>query len=213
MSICLKFIVFLSPLFILSSCLSSLTLNETGRTVGKGNHEISIATGVPYVYAIKWNYGLTENFDFGLKLESLTQSLRLKYALIQGNSVGSGALAIAGGAGIGDGGKAQHYYGDVIGSVLGDSWEPYVAARAGYVHAESTFQDSDSIHTFIFSSLNDILTGRTSYGYGQAFLGTRLWISKTTFLSLEGSYLFPIVEGKIQNEGGYTAGIALGFRF
>ncbi|BBH52020.1 hypothetical protein [Fluviispira sanaruensis] len=209
----LKVFVILSPIFILTSCLSSLTLNETGRTVGKGNHEISIAAGVPYAYAIKWNYGLTENFDFGLKLESLTQSFRLKYALIQGSSVDSGALAIAGGAGIGDGGKSKHYYGDIIASALGSSWEPYAALRLGYVDAKTDIK-SDNYPSFIISLTENLAAGRTTYAYGQTFLGTRYWFSKSTFLSLEGAYLFVFDEkGNIEPSGAATGGIALGFRF
>lgn len=178
----------LSSLFIvlLSGCVGPMVMQETARTVGDGNSELSAAYSSGSQWAAKWNYGLNENWDMGIQIEALSLGLRTKYSLLNGQE-GGWSLATAFGAGFSIGGN--HYYFDLIASHLKGAWEPYTALRVVHMKIDPVeFKDDHSGETDFTIDLPD-------YNYGQYFLGTRYWFNKHWLLSLEGSMAFAIGKG------------------
>lgn len=179
----LLLILFCLPL---ASCaLGPLTLNETGRTAGRGGNEMTGGYGNAG-HSLKWNHGFTDDLDLGVQVETFSYGGRIKYALLQPDKETSHglALAVAGGAGFSFGGR--HYYGDFIGSYLFRWFEPYSGVRMVHVHTDATDINSGSINLQIPAY---------DYNYGQAFLGSRFWLSRTAYLTLEFSDLFAVTSG------------------
>jgi len=187
---------------ILAGCaVGPLVNHETARTVGKSNHELIGGYGQAG-YAIKWNFGLTENLDLGLHWETLSIGLRLKYAFINNKQGWSLASALGTGSSIG----GRHYYGDIIGSYMIESWEPYGALRIVHVKNDPVeFKDKDTGYV-------DFTVPSVNYNYGQFILGTRYWFTSHWLLSLEASSLFAMTTGlKFGNI--FLVSGAFGYRF
>ncbi len=195
----------LSSFFIifLSGCVGPMVMQETARTVGDGNSELSAAYSSGSQWAAKWNYGLTENWDLGLQLEGLSMGLRTKYSILNNHERGW-SLATAFGAGASIGGS--HYYFDLIASHLMGHWEPYTSFRVVHMKIDPVeFKDDQSGKTDFTIDLPD-------YNYGQYFLGTRYWFDKHWLLSLEGSLAFAIGKG-IHFEKAVFVGAGAGYKF
>ena len=201
------------PVIFLNSCMGSLVLNETARTVGNSNHEVTVGFGYPYGESINYTYGLTNDVDIGLRIESLGIGIRSKYAFLNQRDEGA-SLAIAGGAGTTI--FANYYYGDLIASYLTGAFEPYTAVRGGYVKSRtSTSPDTDSISNFV--STVGVPFFSSEYGYVQPFIGTRIWFNKNWEMSLEGSYIIIFDEwhselSQEKNPFIYSFGISFGYR-
>lgn len=176
----MKNLILLSVLGLLTSCaMGPLAGHETARSVGDGRHELVGAYGTSS-YAAKWNYGLSQNFDIGLHIESLSVGGRLKYALLNPRD-GGFALAFAAGAGSSFGGS--YYNGDLIVSTLNGRIEPYAMFRYNQVTTnERDFRDKDT-------GVLKLTIDEAIFSYGQVFVGTRIWITKDSALSLEASKL------------------------
>lgn len=200
----MKFSLFALSLFsvFLSGCaVGPLVSHETARTVGSSKHEVIGGYGQAG-FVIKWNYGLTENLDFGLHWESLSVGVRAKYALINNNSGWSLASALGTGSSFG----GNHYYGDFIGSYLTGSWEPYGTVRAVLVKNDPLeFKDKDTGQV-------SFTIDKSEYVYGQFILGTRYWFNSNWLFSIEASSLFPISSG-FKVEKNVFAGASFGYRF
>ncbi|HLT21786.1 MAG TPA: hypothetical protein VKZ84_00010 [Bacteriovoracaceae bacterium] len=191
----------LAFLFILTSCaVGPLVSHETARTVGDNNHEIIGSYGEAGV-AAKWNYGLTENFDFGIQWESLSAGLRAKYAFL--NFSEGFSMAVAGGAGLSEGGS--HYYGDLMLSYRSGFWEPYATVRI--VHVDTDPEEIEDEYTWGINFKIDEM----SYEYGQVIVGSRFWLSQRWLLSVEGSSLFGFNSGFDASQN-YILSAALGLR-
>lgn len=176
---------FLSILFLAGCAVGPLVSHETARTVGHTKHELVSGWGQPGV-VLKWNYGISENWDFGVHIETLSVGIRTKYAFINNHSHGW-SLATALGVGSSVGGS--HSYADLILSYFVDSWEPYGALRIVDVKSDKkkfTDQDTGQI-TFEIDS--------AQFQYGQGILGTRYWVNPHWLFSLEFSTLFGITSG------------------
>lgn len=186
----------------LSGCaVGPLVSHETARTVGDSNSELIGGYGQAG-YVFKWNYGLTENLDFGLHWESLSIGLRAKYAFINNDNGWSFASALGTGVSVG----GNHYYGDIIGSYLVDSWEPYGTLRFVHVNNDPVeFKDEDTGQA-------DFTIPGSQYQYGQFILGTRYWFNPHWLLSLEASSLFALTSG-LKFGGNVLIGAAFGYRF
>ncbi len=178
-----------------------LVNHETAKTVGRSHHELVGGYGAAG-YVVKWNYGLTENLDLGLHWESLSIGVRAKYAFV--NNEKGWSLAAGLGTGVSAGGS--HYYGDLIGSHMVGSWEPYGALRLVHVkNAPLKFKDKDTGEVkFSVSSIE--------YDYGQFILGVRYWFSPHWLFSLEASSLFAISSGLKVGNGALLGG-SFGYRF
>lgn len=185
-----------------SGCaVGPLVSHETARTVGDSNHELIGGYGQAG-YVIKWDYGLAENLDLGLHWESLSIGLRLKYAFINKKDGWSLATALGTGASIG----GSHYYGDLIGSYVTGSWEPYGTLRVVHVKNDPLeFRDKNTGEV-------DVTVPGSKYNYGQFILGTRYWFTPHWLFSLEASSLFAMTSGlKFGND--VFVGGAFGYRF
>lgn len=194
-------LIFCSLNFLSGCAIGPLVSHETARTVGKSNHELIGGYGQAG-YAFKWNYGVAENWDIGLHLESLSWGIRTKYAFL--NSTTGWSVATALGTGLSIGGR--HYYGDIIGSYLVDSWEPYGTLRLVHVTNDPVELRDKKTGTL------DYTIDKFEYEYAQAIVGTRYWFSEHWLLSLEVSSLISITQGvKIGNS--LIAGAAFGYRF
>lgn len=189
-------------LMLSSGCaFGPVIAQETARTLGANHHELSAGYGQSGG-ALKWSYGLSENLDLGLQIESLSQGGRLKYAFINNQDHGW-SLGSAVGAGVSWGG--DHQYVDFLASYLANSWEPYSMLRIVQVHMDSS-NWKDAIGTI------DINLESNQYSYGQVFLGTRYWFTPKFFISLEATKIFGISSGfSISTEA--LGAAALGFRF
>lgn len=189
-------------LFTSACAFGPLYNQETGRTVGKRNVEITGGYGVAG-YVLKWNAGILDDFDIGLQLESLSVGLRAKYAFIHAREHGFSAAAALG---IGSSLGGNHYYGDLIGSYLAGAFEPYGSLRLVHVKTDPIeFKDKDTGDV-------TVVVDRASYDYGQAFLGSRVWFNKKVYLSIEASKLFAVTKG-VKFGDGVLVGAALGARF
>jgi hypothetical protein len=178
-----------------------ITAHETARTVGEGHHEFAAGYGQTGG-VVKWSYGLSENLDLGLQIESLSQGARIKYAFINNQSYGW-SLASAVGAGVSWGGN--HQYVDFLASYLAKSWEPYSMLRLVQVHMDSS-DWKNAIGNV------DIHVDSTQYSYGQVFIGTRYWFTPKFFVSLEATNIFSISAG-LSSSNNFLGGATLGYRF
>lgn len=197
----MKNILTLLLLLALTSCaIGPLALNETARSTGAGHHALSASFGSTD-YALKWNYGLSQNLDIGVQVENLSQGIRAKYSLLN-QSEGS-SVAIAGGTGLSMGGN--HHYLDAIYSTRANWFEPYLAYRFMWVNSDSKeFKSSDTDEKIL-------RIDRDNYRYGQFFLGTRLNFSENFYGSIELSSFHSLAEVKVSPELFYNFG--LGFKF
>lgn len=196
-----KYLILIS-LFIITSCaVGPLTSHETARSNGKGNHQLVGGLGNSGV-ALKWNYGLTENLDLGLQIESYSTGIRAKYSFINEQDKGW-SLAAAAGTGVSIGGS--HYYGDLMGSYLSGKWEPYTNLRIVKVEVdEMEFEDEDTGETqFTIDSAR--------YSYGHYFLGTRYFLTENWLISGEVSTIFRLSSVSVSNAFVYSLG--LGYKF
>lgn len=187
---------------LMTGCaVGPLVNHESARTVGLSNHELIGGYGNAG-YALKWNYGLTENLDFGIQYESLSIGLRAKYAFI--NSSAGFSLAAALGAGTSVGGS--HQYADLIGSQLSGAWEPYGTFRFVHVKTDPTELKSESSSDFNFT------IDSYSYNYGQMIIGSRYWIDNHWVLSGEVSKIVSFNDGASVSSS-LIYGLAGGYRF
>lgn len=195
-------ITFILALTTFTSCaVGPLYTQETARSLGKSKHEIMGGYGQAG-YLVKWSYGLTDDLDLGVYLESLSFGLRAKYSFI--NNKDNWSLAAA----LGTGGSFSGTYNavDIIGSYLNGPWEPYSSLRIVQVNnIPLDFNDKET------GQLNFTVPG-TTYTYSHLFLGTRYWFSPQWLLSVEASTLLPISSGLIIG-GGVIWGASLGYRF
>ena len=187
----------------LSGCaFGPLVSHETARTVGNSNHELIGGYGMAG-FVFKWNYGLTENLDLGLHLESLNIGLRAKYAFINSNDGWSLATAFGTGVSLPD---ASHFYGDLIGSYMTGAWEPYGTLR--FVHVKNNSLDFKDQKT---GQVNFTVPS-SEYDYGQFILGTRYWFTPHWLFSIEASSIFVTTPG-LKFSKNIFAGLAFGYRF
>lgn len=166
---------------ILSSCvMGPINTFETGRTLSPGKGELLFGMGNTG-YAGKLSFGLSDNLDFGLQLETFSLGARLKYALMNNQEKGF-SMSIAGGAGVG-GGQSYHSYGDIIASYLSGDFEPYASLRL--VHAvnksyeEKKASEFDSIYTL----------QKPEFDYQQYSFGLRYWVNEQLTLNIEATKL------------------------
>ncbi|AZZ35438.1 hypothetical protein CIK05_01030 [Bdellovibrio sp. qaytius] len=189
-------------LFLSSCAVGPLVSHETARTVGNSKSEL-IAGGGQAGFVAKWNYGLTENLDFGVHWESLSLGIRAKYAFINNKEAGwSFATALGTGESIG----GSHYYGDIMGSYLDEKWEPYTIVRVVHVKTDPIdFKDEDTGQI-------GFTIDKAEYDYGQFILGTRYLFTHQWFLSVEASSIFTISSG-VKIEKNLFAGASFGYKF
>lgn len=189
-------------LFLSGCAVGPLVLHETARSVGDNASEFVAGYGQAG-YMLKWNYGVTQNFDFGIHWESLSFGVRGKYSFINGRSGGlSAAAAIGAGSSLG----GNHHYGDLMVSYLTGMFEPYATARFVQVSTDPVeFRNADTGQTaFTVSS--------AQYNYGQFIVGSRFWFGPNWMLSLEGANFFSIGDG-VKISGGGFFGLGLGYRY
>lgn len=180
------FRILICALFLLfTSCVGPMVSQETARTVGDQNIELSGGYGL-MGFAFKASYGLTKDLDLGLQWEMLSIGIRAKYAIIN-NREGGFSLATALGTGYSFGGT--HYYGDVMASYLTGRWEPYFTGRVTRVKIDAQdFRDEDTGDTMF-------TIDRDKFTYGLALVGTRYWFNNNCFMSAEAGATFPISSG------------------
>jgi len=169
--------LFVAQAFVLSSCvMGPINTFETGRTSGDGRGELLAGIGSTG-FVGKLNYGVSENLDIGVQLETFSLGGKLKYALMNNQEKGF-SLAMAGGAGVG-GGNSSHYYGDVIASYLSGDLEPYGSFR--FVHAinKSYDEKNDTNDNWIFN------IQKREFNYQQYNLGLRYWVNEQLTLNAE----------------------------
>ena len=194
---------FLVMLALVSGCaVGPLVQHETARSVGDGKHELIGGYGQAGI-AARGNYGITENFDFGKQHESLSLGARGKYSIINGKS---GGFSLAGAFGAGSSVGGNHMYLDVMTSYLAGTFEPYATARFVQVSTDPVdLRNTDTGEVaFTVRSAN--------YNYGQAIVGTRIWMNPNWLLSLEASSLFGLGD-TVTFSDNVLVGAALGYRF
>lgn len=197
-----KIFIFILVVFISGCAFGPFISQETARTVGNSNHELTGGAGSSG-YVFKWNYGLTDHLDLGIHLEVLSVGVRAKYAFINHNEKGwSFAAALGAGDSIG----GSHSYADIMTSYLSKSWEPYSTIRVVKVKVDTFEYRSEENNDVLFT------IDKSEYQYGQFFLGTRYWINKKWFLSLEGSTFFSTTTG-LEFKNTSLVGLATGYRF
>ena len=189
-------------IFMSGCAIGPLVSHETARTVGDSNHELIGGLGQAGLI-FKWNYGFNENLDLGLHLESLSMGIRAKYAFINARESG---WSLAAAFGTGGSSNGTHYYGDIIGSYLTGSWEPYSTIRIVHVKNNAFDAKDEKTGQVIFSF------SKFEYDYGHFFLGTRYWFNTHWLISLEASTLFTFLPGATIGNNSIV-GAALGYRF
>lgn len=189
-------------LFVLSACaVGPLVSNETARSVGKNNHEISGAISNAS-HALKWNYGVTDDLDIGLQLETLSTGARLKYAFLNNQTAG---WSFASAIGAGSSTDGSHFYADLMSSYLNNKWEPYGSLRLVQVK-RNEFNISSTDENIVFD------LPETSYSYAQIVIGSRYLFSEDWFFSLELSSPFSFTDGLSFSESVIVSSGA-GYRF
>jgi hypothetical protein len=190
---------FLFLMFLNGCALGPLVQHETARTVGANHHELAFGGGVAG-FVGKWNYGLTDQLDIGLQIESLSVGARGKYALW--NQLEGFSIAAALGAGVSV--EGSHYYGDLMMSYKTGALEPYNTLRL--VHAKN-----DPNSTIEPGSLRFKLT-ESEYDYAHYILGVRYWLTPQWLFSVEASTIFAL-PASVSIDRNFIGGAALGYRF
>lgn len=192
----LLFLLFLN----LSACaIGPLVGHETARTVGDGKTELVAGYGNPGT-VLKLNRGISENFDLGVQVESLSMGVRGKYAFINANQ----GWSLAGALGYGFSFQGQYTSEDLTTSYLNDSWEPYGTLRFSQVTIGETEIENANTHEHIYTVKS------SSFQYGQVILGTRYWINDRWMLS--GELIRPFVIGSDIDIDGALFSIGFGYR-
>lgn len=195
-------IVMGTGLWLFSGCaVGPLMSQETARTVGNGNFELVAGYGQAG-YIVKGNYGLLDDLDLGLHLESLSSGLRAKYAFLNEESGWSLALALGAGYSLG----GNHQYGDLSLSYRDGFFEPYGTFRFVHIKTDPIEFKSNNSGELLFN------VGTTTYDYGQLFLGTRLWIADSLFFGIEASMLVAL-SPEISFRSALFGNAAFGYRF
>lgn len=189
------FFLFLLCTFMVA-CVGPVYVQETARTVGKGNVELLGGYGNGG-YVVKANLGLSDNWDLGLQFESLSYGVRTKYAFLNPRQEGFG-LAVASGLGGSIGG--YHVYADLLASYLINSFEPYLTVRGTCIYTREFLSFS--------SELFNISRVAGTIWSGEVFLGSKFWVTKHLSLSPEISLLWVGSSYPVIVYGG-----GLGFRF
>lgn len=197
------FLLLVMSVFLMGCAVGPLVSHEPARTVGDGHHDLTAGYGVAG-YVLKWNYGVSENFDIGLHWESLSIGLRTKYAFIN-NQSGGVSLAAALGTGASVGGS--HRYADIMVSHLDGRFEPYGTLRLVHVSTDRTELEDEDTGEVLFEVDKD------EYQYGQVILGSRIWINERWYGSLELSTLFSMSDELDIEDGNVLVGAAFGYRF
>lgn len=200
-----KFMTFFLFLSLTSCAIGPLVSHETARTVGRNKHEPAFGYGMAG-YVLKWNYGITDNFDIGLHWESLSIGLRAKYAFIKNDGEGF-SLASAIGYGSSIGGKYTSV--DLLGSYLVGQWEPFSMFRYVHVKTDPIEFRSDDPNTQGF----DFTISSQKYDYGQLSFGSRYWFKENLYFSGELSYLFSFKTEYFDLSRNLYAGGIVGVRF
>ncbi|MDX9732159.1 MAG: hypothetical protein RBT63_10345 [Bdellovibrionales bacterium] len=198
----LRLLPFCLMMLFLGACATGpLMLHETARSVGKGKNELSLGYGIAG-YAFKWSHGVSEDFDLGVQLESMSWGVRGKYSLVNARTHGW-SIAIGGGAG--GSSYSKHIYGDFIVSHLADKWEPYGSLRVVHVTWDPLeFHRKNGELLFV--------TPSDRFRYGQAILGTRYWTNQKTYLMFEASTLLGFESG-VRWDSGMFLSAGVGGRF
>ncbi len=191
----------LAATFLSGCAIGPLVSHETARTVGDNKSELVGGYGAAGL-VFKWNYGLSENLDFGLHWESLSVGIRAKYAFLNQSAGWSLAAALGTGSSIG----GSHYYGDLMVSNVAGAWEPYGTLRIVHVNTDPVeFRDKDTGNVNFTVTTDD-------FEYGQLIFGTRYWFNEHWLISLEASSLFAISDNFKIESGAIVSG-AFGYRF
>lgn len=188
---------------VFSSCaIGPLMSFETARTLGRGHHEFVGGYGQAGA-AFKWNFGVSENLDFGLQQEAFSFGFRAKYSFINQKTAG---FSFAGAVGVGGNPGGSHQYGDLLFSYLDEAWEPYGTLRVVHVNVDAVdFKDENTGRTTFRFPENE-------FTYGEAMLGTRYWFNPQWSLSVEAAKVFAL-STDLTIEGDVLAGAGLGYRF
>lgn len=166
---------------LLSGCaVGPLMVHETARTVGDRRDELSVGYGATG-FDFKWHHGFHDNLDLGFQVEALSAGVRGKWAVVNNQTSGP-SLALA--TGVGFNWNGSHVYGDLIGSYLAGSWEPYTSLRG--VQATNNQRELKESET----GKTVITIPRNSFQYGQYTLGTRFWFNQKFMMNVEASKLF-----------------------
>lgn len=189
-------------LFLSACAVGPLMDHESARTVGAGAADLVGGYGMAG-FVGKFNYGLSDRWDLGLQWESLSMGVRIKYGIIDNQSKGW-SLAAAAGTGFSAGGS--HYYGDLMGSYLFGTWEPYTMFRVVHVTTDPVKIGDEKQDGF------ELDIGSSSYVYGQLSLGTRVWFDKHWLASMEAGTLFGMSSG-IRFVDAVIVSAALGYHF
>lgn len=201
MRIIISLFILTLGLFEFGCALGPLTSHETARSVGRFNSEISGSYGTA-IYGLKWNFGITENWDIGAQYETLSFGYRTKYSFVNSPTGWSFAGALGTGASIG----GSHNYIDALASYMGTNWEPYFTLRVVNVTTDPVDVQNNETGTKYFT------INSSKYSYGQIFAGSRYWMTKNWLLSMEASTLFP-VGGDLTVGSTILGSLALGYRF
>lgn len=196
-------VILVSAGAFLSGCaIGPLVGHETGRTVGRGHHELAGGVGETGFMA-KWNYGITEDLDLGLHWESLSLGVRGKYAFINNRQSG---WSLAGALGVGSSFGGDHVYADLIASRLAGRWEPYGTIRVVRVKSDPVkFQEKDTGKEIFIVQVEE-------FEYAQGMLGTRYWFTDHWSLSVEAGSLASMTSGFRVGDNAF-ASAGLGYRF
>ena len=192
----MKNTLLLIMLFITTSCaFGPLMMNETARTVGKGNGDINFGYGLAG-YVVKYNYGLLKDLDIGIQYEALSIGVRAKYAFINNQEKGfSLAAALGTGASLG----GSHNYADLIASYKNERFEPYFGYRYVSVKTDPVeFEDNEDDDVIDLSFLR---IDSFKYKYGQAFLGFKYWFTDKWNFTSEISKLVSIEDVTLRDSG------------
>ncbi|MBT4760784.1 MAG: hypothetical protein HOO06_03715 [Bdellovibrionaceae bacterium] len=160
-------------------CVGPLLSHNTGRSLGKGNHSLKLMgmAGSGGYYAVGYDYGVTENLDLGMKIESLSLGYHGKYSFYNNPTGFSSAAAIGYGSTFG----GSYYTADITGSYLVNKWEPFTSLRYTSVNSDSK-ELRDASTGQVFSTIPEF-----DFSYMQIFVGTKYRFVDWFALSVEAA--------------------------
>lgn len=200
----------LIPIFMSGCAVAPLLTQKSGRSLGKNNWVTELSV-LPSLGA-SLNYGVTEDLDIGVLIESqlgTVYSLYGKYSFV--NNEKKWSVALGGGAfmGVGFGESSGFFLGPIV-SYKADSVEPYLNLRYNYVSWKPGILTSDEQSDSLIK-LSDWLSD-INFSYVQADFGINFWVSEKFAITPNGkAWIF--FDDEVSTTSGIIPGISFLIKF
>jgi len=189
-------------IFMTSCALAPMTSVKTARPLGKGNWQVN--AGLEGTYSLLGGYGVSENFDMGLLLEtglSSNYGIWSKYSFKSKEQDG-GSFSLYGGASAFSGFSSGHSF--FVGPIFSYKWEKFeyfFITRFNYVAWNTRDINLKNEDDNLFDDI-DYLKG--SFSYLQADTGLNLWLKPVFAINVTAKFFYSFEAEKTYGTFGFN---------